>query len=84
MNSGNPAKTHIAPERLWQSACGGAELQSSEYLHLVGCVSCDKLADEIASIEEELATIFDKAKELLGRAQDAASALADEADEDDE
>jgi len=44
----------------------------------------DKLADEIASIEEELATIFDKAKELLGRAQDAASALADEADEDDE
>ena len=54
MNSGNPAKTHIAPERLWQSACGGAELQSSEYLHLVGCVSCDKLADEISEALDDI------------------------------
>src|SRR2546425_240000 len=65
MNSGNPAKTHIAPERLWQSACGGAELQSSEYLHLVGCVSCDKLSCCASSIARSSPKTFACASRIV-------------------
>jgi hypothetical protein len=45
---------HVAPIRLWQSACGGPELQSSEYMHLVGCLSCDKLAEEISAALDDI------------------------------
>jgi hypothetical protein len=54
MSATYTATAHVSPIRLWQSACGGTELQNSEYLHLVACDGCDKLAEEISAALDDI------------------------------
>lgn len=38
---------HVEPLVIWQCACGGREFSKRDYMHLMDCTDCEKLADEI-------------------------------------
>jgi hypothetical protein len=46
---------HVPPGKLWQSVCGAAELQLSDYEHVIGCPACEKLITEIAEALDDIA-----------------------------
>ena len=45
---------HVEPLVLWQSACGGRGLSKREYQHLIACIDCGTLADEITDALDAL------------------------------
>jgi len=49
---------HVPAIRLWQAMCGGAELPTRQYEHVIHCVACETLAtqmgDALDDIEEAL------------------------------
>jgi hypothetical protein len=54
----NEATMHVEPIVFWQCACGGAGLSERDYQHVIACIGCEMLADEIKdaldTIEEKL------------------------------
>ena len=45
----NDTTPHVEALVLWQSACGGRGLSKREYQHLIACIDCGTLADEITA-----------------------------------
>jgi hypothetical protein len=46
--------THVSPILLWQCACGGADLQKSDYQHVIACAACEALAIEIGDALDDI------------------------------
>jgi hypothetical protein len=48
------AALHVPPIRLWQSLCGGTELATSDYEHVIHCFECEQLAMAIGDALDEI------------------------------
>ena len=49
---------HVPPIRLWQSLCGGAELPTRDYQHVIHCIECEKLARAIGDALDDIEGTF--------------------------
>jgi hypothetical protein len=45
---------HVPPIRLWQALCGGAELPTRQYQHIIHCVECETLATQIGDALDDI------------------------------
>jgi len=45
---------HVPPIRLWQALCGGAELPTGQYQHIIHCVACEELATQIGDALDDI------------------------------
>lgn len=45
---------HVPPIRLWQSLCGGTELATRDYEHVIHCLECEQLAMAIGDALDEI------------------------------
>jgi hypothetical protein len=50
----NDAIGHVPPIRLWQALCGGAELPTRQYQHIIHCVACETLATQIGDALDDI------------------------------
>jgi hypothetical protein len=45
---------HVPAIRLWQALCGGAELPTRQYQHIIHCVDCERLASQIGDALDDI------------------------------
>jgi hypothetical protein len=45
---------HVPPIRLWQALCGGAQLPTGQYQHMIHCVECETLATQIGDALDDI------------------------------
>jgi hypothetical protein len=45
---------HVPAIRLWQALCGGAELPTRQYQHIIHCVACETLATQIGDALDDI------------------------------
>jgi hypothetical protein len=43
----NDTDVHVQPIVLWQFICGGIDLPSRDYEHIVNCMACEIFGEEI-------------------------------------
>lgn len=50
----NETVGHVPAIRLWQALCGGAELPTRQYQHIIHCVECETLATQIGDALDDI------------------------------
>ena len=50
----NETTAHVPAIRLWQALCGGAELPTRQYQHIIHCVACETLATQIGDALDDI------------------------------
>jgi hypothetical protein len=50
----NDITAHVQPLVLWQYVCGGRDLPKSDYIHLVKCIDCKTLGDQISEALQDI------------------------------
>jgi len=45
---------HVPAIRLWQALCGGAELPTRQYQHIIHCIACETLATQIGDALDDI------------------------------
>ena len=48
------APTHVSPIVLWQCLCGGTDLPKADHQHIIDCIQCETLAEEIAEALDDI------------------------------
>jgi hypothetical protein len=64
----NEAIGHVPPIRLWQALCGGAELPTRQYQHIIQCVACETLATQIGDALDDIEEALRRNKIGMGGA----------------
>lgn len=59
---------HVPPIRLWQALCGGAELPTRQYQHIIHCVACETLATQIGDALDDIEEALRRNKIRMGGA----------------
>lgn len=54
----NVPQLHIQPLTLWQFACGGRDLPTRDYQHIMVCTECETLATEIRKALDDLGKVL--------------------------
>jgi hypothetical protein len=52
----NEILEHVSPMRLWQALCGGTELPTGQYQHIIHCIACETLATQIGDALDDIET----------------------------
>jgi hypothetical protein len=64
----NDTQGHVPPIRLWQALCGGAELPTRQYQHIIHCVACETLATQIGDALDDIEEALRRNKIGMGAA----------------
>ena len=76
MNDTMDTMGHVPPIRLWQALCGGAELPTRQYQHIIHCVACETLATQIGDALDDIEDALRRNRIGVGRAAQADSRLS--------
>ncbi len=58
----NDPQAHVPPILLWQSLCGGPELTQRAFQHVLLCVECETLAEEISEALNDIEMVLAQSK----------------------
>jgi len=45
---------HVPAIKLWQALCGGTELPTRQYQHIIHCIACETLATQIGDALDDI------------------------------